>query len=418
MDAFIVSIGTELVTGQCLDTNAAWLSGEFARSGIGVLGHITVGDDTERVAAAICQAAAEAELVVVTGGIGPTPDDVTRESLATAIGQPLELNPEALAGIEALFARWQRPMDDANRIQAMIPRGCGVIPNERGTAPGIQAQFDGTVVIVLPGVPAEMKAMFRQAVATVLADEAGGNSIATGRLNCFGISESKVGELLSDLMQRSRNPQVGTTATEGTISVRVTARGATPDAAQRLLAADLAEAQVRLGRAVYGVDDQSLQASVAGLLLQHGKTVATAESCTGGLLARRLTDVSGSSAFFHRGYVTYSNESKSELLGVPCEMIEAEGAVSEAVASAMAVGCRTSAGTDYALSITGIAGPTGGLPPDKPVGLVYLGLASADGVIVKRLLAGEHLTRSQIRDRGSKAALNLLRHSLLELGSS
>jgi nicotinamide-nucleotide amidase len=270
-------------------------------------------------------------------------------------------------------------------------------------------------MFALPGVPAEMKAMFTAAIEPVVRAAAGEAAMVVGRLLCYGIAEAKVGELLADLMDRTRNPLVGTTASNAVISVRVVARGGNPDEARQLVESDLAEIRARLGSAVFGEGEATLQEAVARLLIQQGKTVAVAESCTGGLLAKRLTDVPGSSAYFRCGYVTYSNEAKSALLQVSPELIATHGAVSEATARAMALGCRSAAGTDFATSITGIAGPSGGSPPDKPVGLVYIGLADSNGVEVKGAILGEHLSRAEIRDRSSKAALNLLRLRLLRL---
>ncbi len=412
MNAVILSVGDELVTGQTLDTNAAWLAAELTRAGLDVLRHVTVGDDLERLTVSIRHALAAAEVVVVTGGLGPTADDLTRQALADAVGQSLEENSEALAQIVAFFERWQRPMAESNRIQALIPRGCHVIPNPRGTAPGIHYHHDAGHLFALPGVPGEMKAMFAESVAPAIA-VTGRATVLVGRLNTFGMSEAKLGEAIADLMARGRNPLVGTTASQAVISVRIIARAPSEAEARSLLEADKDEVRRRLGTSVFGEEDDTLQAATARLLLERGPTIATAESCTGGLLANRLTDMPGSSAYFQRGYVTYSNASKLEMLGVPHEMLESQGAVSAAAAEAMARNCRTSAATDLALSITGIAGPGGG-SADKPVGLVFVALAEPKSVQSRRLLLGTHLTREEIRDRACKSALNLLRLHLLE----
>ncbi len=417
MNAVILSIGTELTTGQIVDTNAAWASAELTRLGARVAEQVTVGDDVDAIRAAIVRALDESDVVIVTGGLGPTPDDLTRQALAEAIDQPLEEDSEALAQIRAMFERLQRPMSGSNKIQAMIPRGCEMIPNAHGTAPGIRYGRDGGQLFALPGVPAEMKAMFVAAVAPVVRGLTGGTRTYQARLVCYGISEAKLGDLLGDLMIRDRNPLVGTTASCGVLSVRVVAQGQDEADAKRLATEDLTEIRRRVGRAVFGEGDDSLESVVARLLTRDHRTIATAESCTGGLLAKRLTDLPGSSEHFLRGYVTYSNQAKSDLLHVAPELILSMGAVSEAVAEAMASGCRTEAGSDFALSITGIAGPTGGSTPAKPVGLVYLGLADSAGVEVKRLLLGEHLSRTEIRDRACSAALNLLRLRLLRSGA-
>lgn len=414
MNAVILSIGTELTTGQTVDTNAAWLSQRLTEMGAHVLGHVTVGDDLSAIQTAMTRAMDRSDLVVVTGGLGPTPDDLTRQGLANALGVPLEENTDALATMTAMFARWGRHMHPSNRVQALIPAGCEVIPNEHGTAPGIRHETDRGMLVVLPGVPSEMRAMFNEAVAPRVQNLTGGAKGKQAEVRCYGISEAKVGELLSDMMARDRNPLVGTTAADALITVRVTAHGEDAIQAGKLLDDDVEEVRRRLGRAVFGEGDDTLERAVARLLLDRGLTLATAESCTGGLVGKRLTDVPGSSAFYLGGLVTYADESKTKLLGVSQALIEREGAVSEAVAEAMASGCRTALGSDLAISVTGIAGPSGGRSPDKPVGLVYLGLADVSGVSVKRMLFGEHLDRCDIRERAAGAVLNLLRLSLLD----
>ena len=440
MDAIIISVGTELVTGQCVDTNSAWLAARLAERGIQTVEHVTVGDELDRLSSAIRRAIAWVDVVILTGGLGPTLDDITREAIAAALGVELVEDAEALGQIEAFFRRINRPMSDSNRRQAMAPRGCRMIPNARGTAPGIQWQGrrdggtegrrgddppqsplgkGGGALWALPGVPSEMKAMFEAAVAPALSMAATGGgaagrgrSIVMRRLNCFGITEAKLGEQIAELMARGRNPNVGTTASGAVLAVRIVAEAESPQEASRLAQADVDVVRSRLGEAVFGEEDETLQAAVARLLIGQKKTIATAESCTGGLLSERLTEIPGSSAYFLRGLVTYSDQSKIEGLGVPAELIREHGAVSEPAAAAMASGCQRVAGSAYAISITGVAGPSGG-SIEKPVGLVYIGLATDDGASVKRLTLGEHLSRSEVRDRAVKAALNLLRLRLL-----
>ena len=417
MNALILSIGTELTTGQCLDTNAAWIAAELTRRGVRVVGHLTVDDEIGHLQAAFHRAMEAADLVVATGGLGPTTDDLTRDALAQAIGQPLTENAEALEQVRAFFARWDRPMHPANAVQTMIPRGCRVIRNDRGTAPGIWYYSERVSLFALPGVPSEMKAMFTAVVTPHVEAVCGKARTKELRLPCFGISEARVGELLGELMSRDRNPLVGTTASRGVIAVRILAAGNSEAEADRMIEADAAEIRRRLGKVVFGQGDESLEGVVGRLLRERGQTLSTAESCTGGLLAKRLTDVPGSSDYFVRGHVTYSNASKTELPGVSAELIEAHGAVSEGVAGAMASGCRTVSGSEYAIGITGIAGPGGGCPPEKPVGLVYVALAGpADtDIVIKRLLIGEHLAREEIRDRAASVGLNLLRLRMFDI---
>ncbi len=265
----------------------------------------------------------------------------------------------------------------------------------------------------MPGVPFEMQEMFRRSIQPELLEKAGGRSVQGRKIVCFGAGESDIANQIADLMQRGRNPLVGTTPHEMIIGVRVVATGGSPQEARDLLEQDVAEIRRRLGDLVYGEDDDTLAAAVGWMLIERKLTVATAESCTGGWLAKSLTDLSGSSAYFLRGYVTYSNAAKSELLGVPAAMIQQFGAVSEEVARAMAMGCKARAGTHYAIGITGIAGPTGG-SAEKPVGLVYIAIAGPKGVEARRLTFGEHLQRWQIRDRATKVALNMLRLAVME----
>lgn len=429
MKAIIISCGTEIVTGQSVDTNSAWLSERLTLLGIEVVAHVSVGDDLEWLTESIRRAHEESDLVIITGGLGPTRDDLTREALATAIHRSLRENREALAQIERFFRRWQREMPESNKVQALIPDGCDIITNLRGTAPGIafwnvntagnadaaasplkKEEFSG--VVALPGVPGEMKPMFETYVEPRLRATSSA-CVITRRLLCFGISEARLGETIADLMERGRNPLVGTTASGAILTIRILARGADAKSAEKMLAADCVEIRRRVGSVLFGEEDETLQGCVAKLLNGKKATVATVESCTGGLLAKMLTDVSGSSIYFLEGFVTYSNESKTRRLSVPREVVERHGAVSEEVARLLAQNARGLAGSDYALSTTGIAGPGGG-SSEKPVGLVYIGLADGRGAEVRRLLIGDHLSREEIRDRACKHGLNMLRLRLLE----
>ena len=412
MKAQIISTGTELTIGQAVDTNSAWLSQQLAALGIECAGHMALPDDQAAITSAITIASREAEVVLVTGGLGPTPDDLTRFALADALGVEVRLDAASLAQIEEYFRRLRRPMAETNRLQAMFPIGATPIANTCGTAPGMRVRLNRAEVFVMPGVPNEMKVMFDRDIRSALAP-GGGAVILQHTLRTFGMPEAEIGDRLSDLMRRGRNPAVGTGAADLIIAIRINARGANEAEARRLLEADAAEVRARMGNAVFGEGDDTLADAVARLLISRHKTIATAESCTGGLIGVRLTDVPGSSAYFIQGFVTYANEAKQRLLGVPAEMIAAHGAVSAEVAEAMATGCRRLAGTDYALSATGIAGPTGGTA-EKPVGLVYVGLAHESGTIVKELRVGPTMPRAAIRDRTAKIALNLLRLHLLE----
>ena len=412
MNAITISIGTELTSGQTVDTNAAWLSQRLAEIGVPVLMHVTAPDELECIRGEIERACELAEVVLVSGGLGPTEDDLTRQALAAAMGVGLELRTEFVEQIRAFFVARGRGMPEANVVQARFPVASEAIANTCGTAPGIRAALKRATVFVMPGVPREMQEMFRRDVLPILAPRAGQAVLLNKVLWCYGAGESDIGQIIGDLMQRGRNPMVGTTAQQTVIGVRIHAHGRTRSEGQRLLDEVAAEVRRRLGILVFGEDEDTLSDAVARLLTRQGKTVSTAESCTAGLVAKSLTDVAGSSTYFLEGVVTYSNQAKTRLLGVPGELIARHGAVSRPVAEAMAANCRRLSGSDYAIGVTGIAGPTGGTPA-KPVGLVYIGVADEKGCQVSEHRLGEQLTRGEVRDRAGKAALNRLRLRLL-----
>jgi len=412
--AAILAIGTELTLGQTVDTNTAWLAGQLAAIGIRAARHLTVADERTDIRDALLEAAGSFDLLLASGGLGPTADDLTRHALAEAAGVELVLDPLSLEQIRAFFARRNRPMPTANRVQAMIPRGGRAIENTCGTAPGIFIELRGRPCWALPGVPFEMQAMFTRDVLPGLRAAVRGRVLRTRVLHCFGLGESDIGERIADLMQRGRNPEVGTTASLGVISIRINAAADSEVAATALLDDAERELRTRLGQVVCGRDEDTLASVVGELLLAAGATLATAESCTGGLLGKLLTDISGSSRYYLGGVVSYADEAKKKLLGLPADLLAEHGAVSAPVAREMAASARRVFSSTYAISVTGIAGPTGGTPV-KPVGLVYLGLASPDGLDVRELQLGSDSPREVIRARAAGAALNLLRRKLLEL---
>lgn len=411
MNAQLLSIGNELTLGQTVDTNAAWLAQRLAAVGVLCTRHVTVADERAEITCEILEAAKSADLLLVTGGLGPTPDDLTREALADAMGVELEFHAECMAQIEAFFTSRKRPMHPQNRQQAFCPRGATPLDNPHGTAPGVRGRVGKCDVYLMPGVPREMKPMFETHVLPNLS-RVGGAAIVQRTIKTFGMPEAEVGEKIADLMARGRNPTVGTSAADLIISIRINAHGSTVDEATRMADADTTVVRERLGIVVFGEEGDSVQDAVGRLLIAQRRTVATAESCTGGLIAKRLTDVSGSSAYLIQAFVTYANSAKERLLEIPPALIAQHGAVSAPVAEAMAANGRRISGTDYALSATGVAGPTGGTA-EKPVGLVFVGLATAAKAIVKELRFGENLSRDEIRDRTAKAALNLLRLELI-----
>jgi competence/damage-inducible protein CinA-like protein len=412
MNAIILSIGDELVLGQTVDTNSAWLSARLAEVGLGVLAHATVADDQAAIEEAIREGATRCDALIISGGLGPTADDLTRQALAAVMGQPLDMNRRWLEELEKFFAARKRLMPEANRIQAMIPRTATMIFNTAGTAAGIEARVGDCRVFVMPGVPKEMKIMFERDVLPHLRDAGGGAAIVSRTLHTFGLGESAVAEMLGDLMTRGRNPSVGTTVSNGIVSLRVNSRFGSVREAWDKLEATVGECRRALGALIYGEDEQTLQAVVGRVLKSapSSPTVATAESCTGGLLGKMLTDLPGSSAYYRFGWVTYANQAKEEQLGVPAATLQEYGAVSEPVVRAMAEGARTRAKSTYALSISGIAGPDGGTAA-KPVGTVCIALAHPSGTEARSFLfPGD---REFIRDRSAKMALTMLRYHML-----
>lgn len=415
LSSVIVSVGDELVLGQTVDTNSAWLSRQLAGIGVDVAGHVTVPDSRDAIAAAIRQAAGAADVVVVTGGLGPTEDDLTREGLADAMGVDLVRDEAAMATLRGFFERLNRPMPQRNEVQAYVPRGARAIENLRGTAPGIAATVGRARVVVMPGVPKEMFGMWEAAVLPELRKLAGGAVVRSRTLHTFGLGESTVAERLGELMMRQRNPSVGTTVSRGIVSLRLNVRAESAESAERELDATEAACREKLGSLVYGREEQTLAGVVGELLRAGGLKVATAESCTGGLIGAYLTEVPGSSAYFSHAVVCYANEAKTRLLGVDAELISRHGAVSEAVASAMVRGVMQGVAVDLGVSVTGIAGPDGGTPT-KPVGTVCIGLGwrGAGGEVVSKertfLFPGD---REMIRDRAAKMALCLMRYHLL-----
>ena len=414
MRSEIIAIGTELTTGQSLDTNSQWLSQQLATLGIDVGFHTTISDVLADHLAAFRIACDRADLVVMSGGLGPTQDDLTREALAAVAGVPLVEDLGSLAHIEAMFARRNRVMSARNRVQALFPQGAEPLPNPVGTAPGIWLKVDRAHVACLPGVPHEMKLMFQEQVVPRLRELGFAGRVQVHRkINLFGKGESEVEAQAMDLTARGRVPDVGITAHDSTISFRISATGETEDEARLIMEPTARLIYERFGSLVVGEERDDVPQATVFQLASHHATLATAESCTGGIIAQMITSIPGVSPYYLGGAVSYSNHAKAELLGVPPELIEAHGAVSPQVAAAMANGARTRLGADIGLATTGVAGPSGGTA-EKPVGLVYLGLATAKGTETRRLDIGSDQPREIIQRRASKAALNWVRLVLLE----
>jgi len=414
MKCEIISVGSELTSGQNLDTNSQWLSQRLAEVGIAVGWHTTIADDLEANVDAFRIAARRARLVLITGGLGPTQDDLTREALAKAAGVELVFDPESLAHIEELFTRRSRTMPDRNRVQAYFPSTAEPIRNDRGTAPGVWMPLGDAHFAAMPGVPSEMFAMFReQVLPRVLALGLGGGVLIQRKINTFGAGESAVEEKLFDITRRGHVPEVGITASDAVISLRIFGRGATQ--AEALAQIEPVEKSIRerLGDLVFGAEADDLHHAVAALLGGKRLTLSVAESLTAGLVCDRLASVPGASAWLMGGIVSYPDRVKVAQLGVPQATLDAHGAVSAEVAEAMAVGVRARLGTDLGLSTTGLAGPDSD-ESGKPVGLVYVGLAWEGGS--ETATVNWMGTRQEIRSRTARLALNKLRLHLLGAG--
>src|SRR2546423_3667092 len=410
LTAEIIAVGPELLTPFRTDTNSLWLTDRLNSVGIEVKLKTVVGDDDARLEETIRDALKRSVVVVITGGLGPTEDDITRKIAARALSRRLLLHDAVLEEIKAKFLHWGRKMPEINARQAMVVEGAEVLPNPNGTAPGMYIETDGRVVALLPGPPREMRPMFESHVLARLAERAGGVRVARRVLRVAGMGESAVDERIAPVYTQFTNPQTTILFNDTEIEIHLTAQGKTGQEAELLLDGLAGQIEDRLGHAIFAFRGETMEEVVGLRLAVGGFTLAVAESCTGGLVAHRLTEVPGSSAYFTEGVVTYSNESETRLLGVPAELIERNGPVSPEVAEAMAEGGKRRAATDFGLAVTGIAGPGGGTT-EKPVGLVYIALADDAHTEHRRImLPGD---RHLIRQRASQAALDLLRRRLI-----
>jgi nicotinamide-nucleotide amidase len=410
LTAEIIAVGSELLTPFRTDTNSLWLTDRLNSIGVEVKLKTIVGDDDARLEETIRDALKRSGVVIVTGGLGPTEDDITRKIAARALGRRLLLDDDVLDDIKAKFLHWGRKMPDINARQAMIIEGAEVLPNPNGTAPGMYVEQDARAVILLPGPPREMKPMFETHALPKLSERAGDVRVVRRVLRVAGMGESAVDERIAPVYTQYKNPQTTILFNSTEIEIHMTAQGKTEQEAELLLDGLSGQIEERLGDSVFAFRGEKMEEVVGLRLAVGGFTLAVAESCTGGLIARRLTEVPGSSSYFTEGVVTYSNEAKTRLLGVPADVIEEYGAVSAEVAEEMAEGVKALAETDFGLAVTGIAGPGGGTE-EKPVGLVYIALADDAHTEHRRLLipGDRHL----IRTRASQAALDLLRRRLI-----
>ena len=406
----ILSIGTELLLGNIVNADAQMLSQGLSELGLNVYYHTVVGDNPARARDAVEIAKNRADIIITTGGLGPTCDDLTKNVLAEAFGKTLVFHEESADRIRAHFARINRPFTENNLQQAMLPEGCEVLSNDWGTAPGCAFEAEGTHVIMLPGPPSECTPMFRYRAVPYLQKLAEG-VIASHTLKFFGIGESLLEARLRERMNEMTNPTMAPYAKEGECELRITAKAPTEAEAQALLAPAVAEVKEMFGELVYGVDVPNLEQVVFTLLKEKGMTIGTAESCTGGLMAKRLTDLAGVSSVFQGGIVSYTNAVKHTVLGVPQELLDEHGAVSAPVAAAMAEGARKVLGCDIALSSTGVAGP------DKDdrgneVGTMFVAIATAEGTFVRPLNLGTRPMRGRLRTQTASNAFDLARRYL------
>ncbi|HEY8532130.1 MAG TPA: competence/damage-inducible protein A [Limnochorda sp.] len=405
----LVTVGTELLLGQIVDTNAATIAARLTQVGLDCYYMSTVGDNWTRLAEVLAQALGRSDVVITSGGLGPTQDDLTREVAAAVLGLPLEERPELWEQIQAYFRATGREAPEANRKQALLPKGAEPIPNPVGTAPGIWVEKNGKILICVPGVPREMERMLEDTILPRLARLAP-QPLYSRVLRFTGLGESHLEAALEDLIRTQGRVTVAPYASAGEVKLRLSVRAASEAEAQALLDPVEQAILARVGGYCYSRSNEPLEVVVGRALAERGLTVGVAESCTGGLIGHRLTSVPGSSAYFLGSLVTYANSAKERILGVPAETLERHGAVSRETAAAMARGVRERLGADCGLAVTGIAGP-GGATPTKPVGLVYVA-----AVVGERLVVEEHRfrgDRASVKDRSAQAALDLLRRALL-----
>ena len=414
MTAEILCIGTELLLGNITNGNARWIAEQLAALGIAHHRQAVVGDNRERLIAELQAAAQRCQVLITTGGLGPTPDDLTTEAIAAAFGAPLVEHPQVWAEIQARLAARGRPCAASNRRQAFLPEGAALLPNPTGTAPGmIWSPRPGFTILTFPGVPSEMRAMWQATAASWLQATGLAEGVFASRmLRFWGIAESDLAERMADLLEAS-NPTVAPYAGSGEVKLRITARAATAAEVEQLLAPVEQEIRACTGRLCFGENEDDLASVVLQQLRRGGHTLAVAESCTGGGLGAALAAVPGASDVFLGGVIAYANRVKQELLGVPAEQLASHGAVSDSVAQAMAVGVRRATGADWALAITGVAGPSGGTA-EKPVGLVHIAVAGPDGCCSEGVRFGASRGRCWIQALSAGEALNRLRLALLD----
>ena len=410
MDAEIIAVGSEMLTPERVDTNSLYLTGELNNLGVEVVTKCVIGDNRERLSDAVHRAISRSEIVILSGGLGPTEDDLTREAVAQALDRRLEFHPEIAQALEERFARMKRKMAEVNKRQAFIIEGAAILPNDRGTAPGQWVEESGAVIMLLPGPPHELKAMFEQQCLPRLARVVPKQVIRTLHMRVTGMAESDLDQTIAPVYTKYTNPCTTILAANGDLQIHLRARCGNAGEAEALLAEVGGPIELLLGDRIYSRNGDPLEVVVGEMLRKRKATVSVAESATGGLLGDRFTSVAGSSDYFFGGFITYTNAMKVEMLGVPPEMLAEFGAVSKENAEAMAIGARRRTGSTYALSITGVAGPDSG-GEKAPVGTMYVGIADAAGAqVLHRQFIGD---RTRIRVFTCQMALDVLRRRML-----
>lgn len=409
MNCELISVGTEILLGDILNSNVQFLSKELAALGMNVMRHTTVGDNEKRLLRALDDAFEFSQIVILTGGLGPTPDDLTKETCCKYFGITLREDSEILNKIESYFKLKNIVMPECNKKQAMVPAVGRVLENRNGTAPGFILEKDGRIIVIMPGPPKEMVPMYRESVKPYLMQFTD-SVIVSHNIRTFGIGESYMAERVEDLLEGS-NPTVAPYAKSGEALLRVTAKAETEEKAEELMKGVIDEIKARLGESIYGIDTDSIEQTVVSLLKEKQQTVAFAESCTGGLCGKRITDISGASEVFHCGVISYANEIKAGVLGVKQETLDAYTAVSEETAKEMAQGVKSLSGATYGVSITGYAGPG----DEEEVGLIYIAVAGDKAVTVKKLVTGHrgNNCRDYNRHVAASNAFNELRIAIL-----
>ena len=407
----IISVGTELLLGHVTNTDARDVSEMLSKIGINVLYHTVVGDNPKRIEDCVNIAKDRADIIITTGGLGPTCDDITKEILARSFGLKLVRDQKEHEGLYD-YIRYGRKFTDNNFTQAMLPEGCTVFHNNCGTAPGCAFEKDGKIVLMLPGPPKECRAMLQDSAIPYLR-KLSGKQIVSHTVNVFGIGESSVDDMFAREMNAMTNPSMAPYAKECDCFVKLTAKAESEEAAEEMLLPLVEHVKERIGEYAYGVDVETLEERVLELFKEHPMTFATAESCTGGQIAKRFTDLPGASAFFKGGMVTYTNEAKAKLLGIDPELIEEKGAVSHEVAKEMAERCREILDTDIAVSVTGLAGPDG--DGVNPVGTVFVAMAVEGETFVRHLQLGAHRSRSYVRRMSGNHAYDMIRRYMTGL---